>query len=260
MFEQWLNSDFTHSLLLSPLMGVFFGALFAGLTKSIDDKSPRTIVRTREVYRERVIYRHINRSNTSGDNGAILFAGAFGLMILIWQYAVWANQVHLYLSFLVSSVLSFSVTTAVISVLKGQFTSHEWWIYVVFPMVFLVFSMYLLDQAIIRFDPELSQLARDTSWYNFYIKSLNDYGRNFMITHVIGVAVLSLLILVTTIIELHYLSLMNQRSNGVMQGFWSVMVSFTGTFSGAKGIVACSFLALLAFLLINEHVAGWMTK
>lgn len=260
MFEEWLNNSFTHSLLLSPLMGVLFGVLFAGLTKSFDTQSPATIVRTREVYRERMIYKNNHQSNSTSDDGGVLVALAFGLVILIWQYAVWASQIHLYLLFLIYGVFSFSITTTLISIIKGQFTSQEWWVYITFPLMFLAFSMYLLNQATVRFDSNLSQLASDTGWYKFYFKTLTDYGRSFMITHVAGVATLCLLVLVTTLIELHYLSLMNQRASGFMQGFWSAMVRLTGMFSGAKGFIFSTFLALTSFLLINEYIAGWITK
>ena len=260
MFEQWLNNNFTHSLLLSPLMGVLFGALFAGLTKSPVEQTPKTIVKTREVYKERVIYRNGNSNRSGNDDGGVVFAAGFGLIFLIWQYAVWAIEVHQYLSFTLFGVLSFCTTTAIISLYKGHFTSQEWWVYILFPLAFLSLSVYLLGEVKTRFDPELTPLAKEAGLYKFYFKSLSDYGRTFMITHVLGVACLSVLILTTTFIGIHYLSLMNQRSLGIMQGFWAFMVRVTDVFSGGKGVVLSSFFGFLSFLLINEHIARWTSQ
>ncbi|MET1253820.1 hypothetical protein [Aliikangiella maris] len=260
MFEQWLNSNFTHSLLLSPLMGIVFGALFAGLTKSADNQTPRTIIKTREVYKERVIYRNGNRSKSNNDDGGIVIAAGVGLLFIIWQYAVWAVEVHQYLSFTLFGVLSFCLTTTVISLFKGQFTSNEWWVYILFPLAFLSLSVYLLGEVKSRFDPELTPLAKEAGVYKFYFKSLSDYGRTFMITHVLGVACLTVLILTTTFVGVHYLSLMNQRTGGVMQGFWSFMVRATEVVSGRKGTVLSTFFGVLSFLLINEHIARWTSQ
>lgn len=257
MFEQWLNNNFTHSLLLSPLMGVFFGVLFAGLTKSVDCQTPKTIIKTREVYKERIIYSDRSRSNSNNDDGGILVFAGVALLFIIWQYTVWATEVHRYLSFTLFGVLSFCITTALTSLYKGHFTSQEWWVYILFPLTFLTLSVYLLGEVKNRFDPELTPLAKEAGFYKFYFKSLSEYGRKFMITHVLGIACLSVLILITTFIGIHYLSLMNQRSLGIMQGFWSFMVRITETFSGRKGVVLSSFFGALSFLLINEHIARW---
>ncbi len=259
MFIDWIGNSLTQSLILSPVMGVLFGALFAGLTKSPEMNSPRTIIKTREVYRERVIYRNSRPQRSSkGDEGLVGLA-AFGLMMAIWQYAIWAIEVQHYIEYSILSVLSFSITTALISIYKGHFTSQEWWFYVIFPIAFLCFAMYLLSEASSRFDPSLTALAKDTNWIQFYLHSLTGYGRNFMISHVIGIVTLAGLILTTTIILIHYLSLMNQRTASSVQGFWTFLVGITGLFSGRKGIVVSSLLAIISFLLINEHAARWAT-
>lgn len=258
MFIDWIDNSLTQSLILSPVMGVLFGALFSGLTKSPELNSPRTIIKTREVYRERVIYRNSRNRGSSKGNEGIVGLAAFGLMMAIWQYAIWAIEVQHYIEYSILSVLSFSITTALISIYKGHFTSQEWWFYVIFPMVFLCFAMHLLSEASSRFDPSLTTLAKDTNWIQFYIQSLTGYGRSFMISHVIGIVTLAGLIL-TTIILIHYLSLMNQRTASSVQVFWTFLVGITGIFSGRKGIVVSSVLAIISFLLINEHIARWTT-
>jgi hypothetical protein len=259
MFIDWINNSLTQSLILSPVMGVLFGALFSGLTKSPELNSPRTIIKTREVYRERVIYRNSRSRSSSKDDRGIIGLAAFGLMMTVWQYAIWAVEIQHYIEYSILSVLSFSITTALISIYKGHFTSQEWWFYVIFPMVFLFFAMYLLSEASNRFDPSLTTLAKDTNWIQFYLHSLTGYGRSFMISHVIGIVTLAGLILTTTIILIHYLSLMNQRTSSSVQVFWTFLVGVTGIFSGRKGIVISSVLAIISFLLINEHVARWTT-
>lgn len=258
MFEQWLENTFTHSLVLSPLMGVVFGALFAGLTKSPDEQTPITVVRTEKVYRERIIYRDRNtRNSNSGEEG---FVGFICMLVLLAtsQYAIWAVEIQQYIALALFGALSFMVTITAISLVKGHFTSNEWWFYVIAPLAFLCLSWYLLGEVKIRFDPEISMLAEKNNWVTFYTKSLSQYGTLFLITHVIGVFLLSMLILITSLIGIHYLSLMNQRSQGSMQAFWTFLVKKTNLFSGSKGVIISSILAILSFLLINEYVARWI--
>lgn len=260
MFIDWIDNSLTQSLILSPVMGVLLGALFSGLTNSPELNSPRTIVKTREIYRERVIYRNSRSRGSTKDDRGIIGLAAIGLMMAIWQYAIWAVEIQHYIEYSILSVLSFSVTTALISIYKGHFTSQDWWFYVMFPMVFLCFSMYLLSEASNRFDPSLTTFAKGTNWIQFYLNSLTGYERNFMISHVIGIVTLAGLILTTTIIQIHYLSLMNQRTTSSVQGFWTFLVGVTDVLSGRKGIIVSSVLAIISFLLINEHVARWTTS
>ena len=48
--SEFINNPLMQSLLLGPMMGVVFAALFSGLTKSPGLQAPATVIQTRKVY------------------------------------------------------------------------------------------------------------------------------------------------------------------------------------------------------------------
>ena len=248
------------SMILGPIMGVVFAALFAGLTKSPTNQAPITVVQTREVYVTRVVERQGQRSN-SEEGGGILVAAGFVLLFVLWKYAIYVNEIHQIIGFALLTVLSFSATAIFLSYLKGQFTSEEWWVYLISPLILLVGCLYLLNLAHSTFDPEITKLALQTNLWDFYTKSLTDFGRNFMIAHVGGVITLCLVILFSFMALLHYLSLMNQRSAGAMSGLWFFITKATMFFSGKAWLVAATILIIFSYIGIEPKAgASWLTK
>jgi hypothetical protein len=260
LMSELFNNPIMQSMVLGPIMGVVVAAIFAGFTERPTRLVPVTVVQTREVYVTRVIERRVRRSNSQEGGGVLVIAG-FGLLFVLWKYAIYVNEIHQVIGISLLTALSFSATAIFLSYLKGQFTSEEWWIYLVSPLLLLVGCMYLLNLAHTSFDPEITKLALQNNPWQFYTRSLSEFGRNFMLAHVAGIVVLCLVIVFSCMALLHYLSLMNQRSAGVLAGLWFYIAKATMLFSGKAWLVIAGVLIVLAFIGI-EPTAGalWLMK
>ena len=260
LISEIFNNPIMQSMILGPIMGVVFAALFAGLTQSPTSQAPMSVLQTQEVYITRVV-EHRGQRSDSEAGWVILIAAGIALLFVLWKYAIYVNEIHQIIGFCLLTVLSFSATAIFLSYLKGQFTSEEWGVYLVSPLLLLVGCWYLLDRAHSTFDPEITKLALQNNLWNFYAKSLTDFGRNFMFAHVVGVIILCLVILFSFMALLHYLSLMNQRSAGAMSGLWFFITRATMFFSGKSWLVASTLLIILAYIGIEPKAgASWLTK
>jgi hypothetical protein len=263
LFSEVLNNSLVQAMILGPIMGVIFGVLFAGLTQAPSSNVPLTVIHTREVYVTRVVEHRTKNSRRNSDDDAmpILVAFGIGLLFVIWKYAILVNAIHFYIAVALLTALSFSITTAFISFVKGHFTSEDWWLYIISPIVILCACVFLLNLAHTSFDPAITKGALENTFFQFYTKWLSSYGRSFMIFHVLGVVLLCITILFTSLALLHYLSLMNQRSSGITQGFWSLFVRLTLFFSGKGWLIFTSLLLVVSFLAIEPtYISTWVSN
>lgn len=246
-----------------PIMGVVFGALFAGITTAPNVNAPVTVTQTTQKFVVNNVVIH-NRgsggSNDSGGAGAIFLGIGVGVIFLVWKYAIFVELIHYVIEILLTTVLAFSLSTAFISLLKGQFTSSTWGVYIAAPLVILVCSGGLLRLATESFDPALTQLAAQHTFFDFYMHQLSAYGRSLILCQMIGMATIFLLIACTGVALLHYLALMNQRSYGPLQGFWIWLTRFTMFFSGQAWFFALVGGLIFAYILIEPTaVPTWTT-
>jgi hypothetical protein len=261
LFSEILNNSFVQVMILGPSMGIIFGAFFAGLTQAPSSNIPLTVIRTREVYVTRMAEHRAKDSVKNSDNDvmSILIVFGIGLLFVIWKYAILVNTIHFYIAAALLAVLSFSITTALISFAKGHFTSKDWWLYIISPIIILSACVFLLNLAHTSFDPAITKGALENTFFQFYTKWLSSYGRSFMFFHVFGVILLCIAILFTSLALLHYLSLMNQRSSGITQGLWSLFARFTLFFSGKSWLVFTSILLIISFLTIEPtYISTWV--
>lgn len=248
------------SMILSPIMGVFFAVLFSGLTDRPTAQAPATVVQTKHVYVTHII-EHRGGNSRSDDGGAILIAFGVAILFILWKYATHVDLIHYYISVALFTAMSFGFTAIAIAYLKGQFTSEEWWIYLLSPLFILGACTYLLDVAHSTFNPKLTELALQHNIWDFYTKSLSNYGRNFMLTHVSGIVALCFAISFSFLALLHYLSLMNLRSAGTMTSLWSFLARITIFFSGKAWLVASVLLLVIAYFGIEPKAAAlWLTN
>ena len=248
-----------------PLMGVILGAVFTGLTGAPAVNAPLTVNQTRYVYNTRVIVNQ-NHSGSRGadDNGAIFgvfIAAGIGLIFLVWKYAIHVDLVHEYLWMLLSTLLGFCVTAALLSLINGQFTSGSWALYILAPIMLLCVCGHHLWLAKASLDPELTRLASTNTFMDFYFKRLSHFGQQLMICQVLGVAVVFLVMLFTGLALLHYLALMNQRSPGRLQGFWMFLTGITRGFSGRLWLFVLAAGLVLSDMLIEPGlIPTWLTR
>lgn len=247
------------SLVLGPLMGVVFSALFSVLTKSAAAEVPPTIIHTQRIYITRVAERSSSSSN-SNDGAGFLILGGVALLFVVWKYAIYFDAIHYYLAFAILTIMSFSFTTMLISFLKGHYTSSEWWVYTLGPLLALLACAFLLNLARESFDPSIQAGALNNTFWTFYKEWLTDYGRNFMFAHVSGIVLLALVVLLVSMSLIYYLALMNQRSGGAAQGVWIFLARITSFFSGKFWPFLIAFLLFLSYLGLNPELAAmWLS-
>lgn len=183
------------------------------------------------------------------------------MLFILWKYAIYVNEIHYYIGAVLFTTLSFGVAAIIVAYLKGQFTSEEWWFYLVSPLILLSGCVYLLDLAHSTFDPQITEVALQNNLWQFYAKALSEYGRNFMLAHVSGVVVLCLVIVFSFLALLHYLALMNQRSAGAMASVWFFLAKITMFFSGRAWLIVSGALLIISYMGIEpKAAASWLTK
>jgi hypothetical protein len=122
----------------------------------------------------------------------------------------------------------------------------------------LLSCLYLLQVAKNAVFPEIVNLAQNSTFLDFYTQALSPQGLYFVVTQLLGVTTLFILILLSTLVELHYLALMNQRGGGIFNRLWVEIARFTWGFSGKGTLVIFLLFYLISYLLLKGYVADWM--
>lgn len=254
------NNSLVQAMLLGPVMGVVFSAIFSGATNSPPTQTTRTVVRTKEVYVTKIIERR--GSGGSGDNPIamlVVFGGA--LLFVLWKYAIYAREIQYWIAVLLLFALAFGGAALAVSMSKGQFTSGEWWAYITPPVAFLAGCLFLLNMAVENFDPKITEAALHNNLWTFYNEALTGFGRSFMVAHVLGVLILCIVILLSFLQLLHYLALMSQRSYGWMADVWFFIARFTQRFAGVPAMVVVGLLFILCYMCLDPGVvATWFAR
>jgi hypothetical protein len=263
IFSDLISNATLQAWIWGPIMGVIFGAIFAGLTTAPAVNAPVTVTQTTQKFVVNNVVIHKRGPQTSKDSsgaGALFLALGVGVIFLIWKYVMFIELVHYVLGLLLCTVLSFSLTIALVSLIKGQFTSGTWAIYIACPLLILASCGGLLRLAKVSLDPNLTQLAAQHTFLEFYMQALSAFGRSLVICQMIGMAIISLVMACTALALLHYLALMNQRSYGVLQKFWMGLTRMTIFCSGKAWLFLLMTGLVVAFLLIEPRAAPtWMT-
>jgi hypothetical protein len=254
-FMDWFKDNLVQSMLISPIMGVFFSILLTGMNNSPSGRSQITVIETKRVYIQN-IYQNQESRKTKNDGG-ILIAVAF-IMFLVWGYTVHFEVILNWIQTFILTAICFSFTTILISIFKGHFNSKSWWSCIVIPFLLQLFCLYLVSIAKTAIESNIVQLAKKATpdiygIFNFYFTSLTPHGWIFLLTQLIGVILLCILFLFSTLMTLHYLALMNQRGGS---SFWIRLTSLTWKFSSPNLLITFIF-ALISFLLLKGYIANW---
>ena len=264
MISGVFNDPIMQSMVFGPLAGILFAVIFAGLTNTPPPQDRTTVRITKNVFVKKVFVNH-NRSASakrgSDDGGGILVGLGALLIYMIWGYAQYEPQILCYTTSALLTVLAFSCTTAAISLIKGQFSSTDWFGYILPPLIVLAACMYLLSLAGDAFSPDFVSAAKATNFVDFYFHVLKDYGRRLLVTQILGMIVLVAIIAITSVAVVHYLSLMNQRSGGPLNGLWSYLVRKTLFFGGVGWQLACLVLLVGAYVALDpELLTAWIAR
>ncbi|MBI6845954.1 hypothetical protein BTW15_21330 [Pseudomonas syringae pv. tomato] len=246
-----------------PLMGAIVGMAFAGFNAPPNEKAPVTVIQTTRVFvTTNIVIHNKQHPGTNGESGAgAIFLFSFIVMLFfIWKYVVYVEYIRYAFTVLITSVLAFSLTAALLSILKGQLNSSSWILYIFAPMTALVANYFLLTLATRSLDPKLPPLAAATTPLDFYINQLSEYGRILIFFQMFGMV----LVLITTVcmafVLIHYLALMNQRSTSIVQPLWTWLTRATFLFSGRGWLVLTTVFIILAYIFIEpSYMPAWTT-
>lgn len=249
-----LSNSVLQSFVFSPLMGVFFGALFAGLSSKPTESAPRTVVETRVIY----IERHTKRRKNQND-GAEIYIFAFLLFCVAWQYLRFAPTVLFYVEMFLVSTMSFGLACFFVSALKAHYVDSGWVLRVIVPTTILAACLLVLAEAKSAITPDLTELANRSNVLEFFL-GLTQFGRFFSVFHVAGLSLLILIAVIGTLSLLHYLALMNLRTNSPLTGFWSFLTRFTFRFSGTGMYVIAGVLLFVSAFMVDGTLAQWANE
>jgi len=251
--EEIFTSSLMQSYVFSPLMGVIFGALFAGLSAKPSASAPVTVIETRRIYVHRV---KASARSRQGDGGEI-FGLAILLIFVVWKYLQIAPEVLNYIRTILMTMIAFGVTCFIVSAVKGHFLSSDWSIRVVTPTGVLLSCLALLAVAENQINDELVDMANRLNMIQFFT-DLPDFWRYSVVFHLIGICLLLFVAIINTLNLLHYLALMNQRDDNVLHGLWSFITSTTDRFSGKRAYIVSALLLTLCFFLFNDQITLWV--
>jgi hypothetical protein len=255
-----LNNGLVQSMLLGPIMGVVFAAIFSGSTNSPPAQTTRTVIHTREVYVTKIVERR-GTSRSNEDPMGLLVVLGLALLFVLWKYAIYVQQIQYWVAVALLFALAFGFAALAISFIKGQFTSEEWWGYLTPPMIYLAACLYLLNVGVESFDPRITEVALQNNLWTFYTKALTGYGRSLMLAHVFGMVVLCLVLLLSFFALLHYLALMSQRSYGWTAEAWFFVARATQRFATTPALVVIALLIVISYVGLEPSAAAtWFSQ
>lgn len=251
--SDFLSNSVLQSFIFSPLMGVLFGALFAGLSAKPTGAAPRTIIETRTVYIERN-----TRQRKGKSDGGEIYGFAILLFFVAWKYLQFAPTVLYYVELTLVSMLSFGLACFTVSTIKAHYIDTDWAFRVVVPTVILGLCLVILAKAKGVITPDLVELAGKSNVIEFFM-ALTQYGRFFSVFHIVGLCILIFIAIIGTLSLLHYLALMNLRSDSPISGVWSFITRVTFRFS-SRGVYVLSLILLgVSAFMVDGTIAQWIT-
>ncbi|MGS3174682.1 hypothetical protein [Aeromonas sanarellii] len=234
-FELWIRDSLTQSLLLSPLMGAIFGLVFSGLTRGNREGGQASVRETVIIIRERIVVRERAQSNGTQSNDdpmGILIVLLAAMVISIYLYSVYAEDVIYYSSIVTFNVLTFGFSALVFSAVKGRLNSADWFAYTFIPIGTLSFSLILLYQAKSGILPGAKEAAESAGAFKFYFEVLGNDQRNWVIPQLFGLLGTVAFLFFSSVLVIHNLASLQVTYDGFMRPFWRSIYILTNAFSG----------------------------
>ncbi|MEM5536547.1 hypothetical protein WNY58_09105 [Neptuniibacter pectenicola] len=258
MIDIWgaFTNPTLQAFVFSPLMGTVFAVLFSGLSRPHVPVVP-TVSETRRIYIEKHYYHRKSRSSDEDDRSTAVML-LVAMLFVVWQYSLHAFVIQQTLITVLATGLYFSLVSVFIAFWKGHITSNGWMALLFIPTGLLFAGLVLALRARSTFPVEVTELAEQYEFVQFYMKGLSEYGRYYMITHVVGIACLFSLVVVCFMSLLHALALMNQRDYRVDSFIWDSVIRFTEWTSSTRGFVLQALTVVGALLLLEGFVTRWI--
>jgi hypothetical protein len=263
----WFNNGLVQSDIISPLIGAVLGVLFAGFSSAPQGQSNALSVQTTtNIYTTVYIDRGSKSSGSTDDGWSYLVAFGIVVVVTTWGYSYYSTAILDLWSELLFTCFSFVFATAVISSLKGQFSSLDWVGYVGAPLAALLLCLYfisLAQQGVIAGASEAAhayfQAYGITGIWDFY-KALSKSQIDWTILQLAGVLAGVLCTLAATLRALHYLALMNQRGDSFLDSFWRWVVRITLPISKRRSMVGLIVIAIVSWLSLKGFLFQFVSR
>lgn len=255
----WLQEPLVQSLILSPLIGALLGVLFSGANNAPSSATPVTVQQNVIIFQQSIT---VNHGKPDSTNDVPAFLGLCFIIIasVTWFYSRYSDDVLRYWVGSLFTCISFILSAGVVSFLRGQYTSHDWFWHIFTPLVGTAFSFYLITLAKNSIIPNLNEVAEQHKFIEFYLNVLKNEHRMWLLTQIIGVFFGIALTIISTFRSLHYLALMNQRVTSNFRYIWHFLARIS-LFSAHKGGIVMMILTsgFSYFLLSGRAYDLWIT-
>jgi hypothetical protein len=259
--QKLIKDSVVQSLLLSPLAGVIFGALFTFFTRDNREPATKSVSDTIVIIRERItIHERDSRSSSdaSDDIWGYLFFGFFLIVLTSYLYALHAERIIYYLLSFAFFVFCFCITSVLVVMLQTHITRVDWIIYTVIPVIFIGITFFLLDSAYKNILPWAKKEAERLGVFDFYFNSLKKDGRTWIASQLIALLIITIYLILSTIFAIHNLSALQFSYSNYKQGFWMFLFEKTSRFSGYKTAGFIIFFLLFSLWILHGGMYQWM--
>lgn len=252
-----VTNDLFLSLILSPLMGVLFGYLFSGSKSEKINNIPVSIYEIKNIYKTKIVI----SNDVKKDNGnlSILFFIVIILLLGVWKYSIYSNQILLILKNYTLALISFSTTIIIISSIRSYFTTYSWLLNSLIPLMLTIFCYYIIYKADYYLEPQIKDIAENTDYLDFFSKKLTPFGRCYMISHIMGLLIVSFSLMVLSTYKIFYHLLLKINFTNSNSKILLFILKLTQFFSGIRWLIFTFFLLVFSFLCVTpQFFSSWI--
>lgn len=248
----WFNDPLVQSVIISPLVGAILGVLLAGLNSPPASAAPATVQQTVIVFKQTIVVKQTEGKSTSSDDGLVyLFALIAVVAGITWGYSRYATEILGYWLSGLFSCTAFILSAGIASSIRGQYSSAEWGWYIFAPMAAVGFSFYLVHLAQVAIISGAREAAQGHGFIDFYFNVLKDEHRTWLLLQIAGVFLGVLATLAATLRSVHYLALMNQRTNSGLSSLWHFIARITLFSARIEGVVFLLFAVGVSYFTLS---------
>lgn len=261
-FVVWFYDPLVQSVIISPLIGAILGVLFAGLNTPPSQAAPVTVQQTVVTFNQTIVVNQRGGNAAAQDDGFVYLVALFLLVAgVTWGYSRYSSEILGYWLSGLFSATAFIFSAGIASLFRGQYNSNEWGWYILLPLLALCWAFYLVYLADISIIPGASDAAKRHGFIDFYLHVLKSEHRIWLLLQIVGVLLGGIATLAATFRSIHYLALMNQRSNSWLSPIWHFLTRIT-LFSASRGSIVLLALSVVAsyFTLSGQVYAWWLAK
>ncbi|RZO83767.1 MAG: hypothetical protein EVA65_13425 [Oceanococcus sp.] len=262
VLAEWFHNSLVQSMLLSPLVGAILGILFSGLNSSPkpSERLPTRVTMT--TIRNKGVHHHYGRQSNSQDDAIAYIALVFGVVAaVVWGYSRYVDQILVGWTQIQLTCGSFIVAAGTASAMKKHFTQPEWWWHIALPLALVVSTAHL--SALAHHGAALvahtHSLAWSMGWFDYYLNGLSEDERMWILLQAFGVFMGIIATITAATRGIHYLALMNQRSDSPVHRFWFSLSRASAFSGGTTGIAALALTNATSYFALSGKAFQYLT-